>query len=251
MRQDRNFYVLKENLECVPVDLEQNYLKNGADPAISHSYQYGEIFHCSEYTDTGNDYERNGCRIQPGDYVVDIGGNIGIFARRAWERGAERIISFEPQRKVFSCFLMNAKEGMEPYNFAISDSEKFAILDFGGSLENTGGGSISANYKGRGIEILHEEKVFCTTLDKMIETGIVPKCDFLKIDCEGAEYEVLNGISDENLSSIRCISMEIHRNVIDDQKKDEILGRIERLGFKIFQMFWADALVTVNCWKEK
>jgi hypothetical protein len=35
-------------------------------------------------------------------------------------------------------------------------------------------------------------------------------CDYLKLDCEGAEYESLYGLDDQDLKRVRCIGMEYH-----------------------------------------
>jgi len=71
------------------------------------NYMYWENNECYEFEAVGSDYERLGCIIEPGDVVVDIGSNIGIFARRALQRGASRVYSFEPSSRIFSCLLDN------------------------------------------------------------------------------------------------------------------------------------------------
>ena len=67
----------------------------------SNNYQWYEMFNHYVYDDLGCDYERYGCYIIEGDVVLDLGGNIGVFAHRAEIRGASKIISFEPQKQLF------------------------------------------------------------------------------------------------------------------------------------------------------
>jgi FkbM family methyltransferase len=244
---DRTFYVPDVHGNIVQQNLEENFLSG--KEIDSFDYMYKEIFHCDSYTEYGSDYERSGCRILPGDTVIDIGANIGMFSRRAYERDAERIIAFEPQRKVFMMYQMNAKENMSVYNLALSDKIGPLNLEYGESLRNIGGGSITDVYKKQGIEILHSENVIGVTLDWLFEHKILRIVHFLKIDCEGAELQVLNGINDENLSKFRCVAIEIHRNVISDDEKESIVQRLERLGFSIFTMQWGTNLYMLNCWK--
>jgi hypothetical protein len=52
----------------------------------ANNFQWYEMFHHFVYDDLGCDYERYGCYIREGDVVLDLGGNIGVFAHRAEER---------------------------------------------------------------------------------------------------------------------------------------------------------------------
>lgn len=247
-RYDRSFWVL-DNQKLSFLDLEERWKSTGGDTQGGTAYQYFEIFHCPYHNDTDCDYERMGCQIRPGDVVVDVGGNIGIFARRAWERGASQIFSFEPQRDAFVCYLENAKPEMIAFNMGLADKLGTFELTFGESLNNSGGGSMFANYEKRGIEILHREQVLTMTFDHLFSIGLFKKVDFLKIDCEGAEGRVLRGISDENLKKFRCVAMEVHRTVIGDDEREQIVQRFTRLGYLHFAMFYAGDLVTYNFWR--
>ena len=48
-----------------------------------------------------------------------------------------------------------------------------------------------------------------TTIDKYVKTKKIEQIDFLKIDTEGYEYEILKGAS-ENLKNIKIILFEHH-----------------------------------------
>ena len=61
--------------------------KFGWAPAIFH-----EIFNLRDY------YQERVKRINEGDIVVDLGGNIGVFNRWAHQEGAGKVISFEPDK---------------------------------------------------------------------------------------------------------------------------------------------------------
>jgi FkbM family methyltransferase len=248
-RHDRHFYTPDtEKMGLVsPIDYEKRWIETGGDHNGEIAYQYFEMFHCPYHTDTDCDYERQGCLLQKGDVVVDVGGNIGVFARRAWERGASKIVSFEPQRKTFVCFLKNSKPEMEAYNLAISDKIGICEITSGGS-RFTGGGSI-VDYGIKEQEFF-SERAITMSLDSLFENGILTKVDFLKIDVEGAEGLVLKGISDTNLKKFRCVSMEIHRNIIDDDARNGIAERMTSLGFLHFAMFYGGALATYNFWKN-
>ena len=47
------------------------------------------------------DYFKGDCVIKPGDVVVDIGANVGIFTSLALDMGVSRVIGYEPHRGNF------------------------------------------------------------------------------------------------------------------------------------------------------
>jgi hypothetical protein len=53
----------------------------------------------------------------------------------------------------------------------------------------------------------------CTSLDRVLSDAGLSRCDFLKIDVEGAEYSILLGASDEALSAFRRVCLEYHDGV--------------------------------------
>ena len=53
-------------------------------------------------------------------------------------------------------------------------------------------------------------EVPCLTLDELIKSNGIAKIDFLKIDCEGTEYQILFGASADAIEKIDRIAMEIH-----------------------------------------
>jgi FkbM family methyltransferase len=84
-----------------------------------NNYMWHEMFTNFVYDDNGCDYERYGCFIKEGDVVLDIGGNIGIFAHRAEFRGASKVISFEPLTPTFNCLIKNRGPKTLVYKMAV------------------------------------------------------------------------------------------------------------------------------------
>jgi hypothetical protein len=82
--------------------------------------------------------------------------------------------------------------------------------------------------------------------------GIGSIINFMKLDIEGGEVEVLESITDENLSSLRCLSAEFHKTYEEfDHFQDKFVQRMNNLGFKSFVLYHGDGnLRTLNFWKE-
>lgn len=195
--------------------------KYGWDYAIYH-----EIYNLQDY------YHDRIKRINEGDVVVDLGGNIGIFNRWAYSQGASLVISFEPDRRYFKLLSMNSNPKSILFNAAISDNvgtlNLYESSHLGGSNIMKTNPSFTKNYTVRTY-----------TLDYLFETKLIDRIDFLKIDIEGAEIMALNGISDENLMKVKNISMEYHHAHLnyDENLRFKIIDRLNKLGFNSYLLF--------------
>ena len=66
-----------------------------------------------------------------------------------------------------------------------------------------------------------------TTLEQIYSDGEIEQCDLLKIDCEGAEYEILFGASSELLDRTRRMALEYHNVGSGPQQTGEALEPTE------------------------
>jgi len=223
---------------------------NGEGRLDDINYMYYEMFQMfGEHDSQGSDYERFGCVIDPGDVVVDIGGNIGMFSRRALERGASRVITFEPMSKAFSCLTDNVGYDVEAYNIAISDKTSATKMGVAGVINNLGGSTLKIEKESR--EIIYTEPCITMSLEDLWNLGVIPETiDFLKVDCEGGEKEIIESLTDEHLSRIKKISMEYHAGWLDHELREEFTDRLYNLGFQRFTLFHGDGSLTqLHFWK--
>lgn len=177
-------------------------------------------------------YDQVLSRIRPGQQVVDIGSHCGVFALAAAARGA-RVSCFEPMTENVTALQRNVaanrlSEAITVRPVAVAGSpgevELYARdFDSGGS---TAFPTIHPEWAGRGD--VKKVKVECVTLGDVLKS--TPKrCDCVKMDCEGAEYDILRKASDEDLERIESIIMEYHPN----GRIDEIGDLLERVGFSV------------------
>jgi 31-O-methyltransferase len=210
-----------------------------------------EIFDFYECGSDGCDYERFGCQILPGDIVLDIGGNIGIFAHRAEVKGASCVYSFEPMTKTFHALSMNAGERTRVFKNAIFSEQRILNMSIPDSELNTGGGSLTEILNSFGRTSALQENVVSLEINSLFKPEMIGKIDFIKMDIEGAEIQCLDAISDENLSSIRCLAAEFHRTIPEmDSFRERFIKRCSRLGFTHFTNYYScGTQMTVNIWK--
>jgi len=208
--------------------------KFGWGPAIFH-----EIYNLRDY------YKDREKRINEGDIVVDLGGNIGVFNRWAYNQGAQRVISFEPDRRYFNLLSLNADPRSLLFNGAVSN--QIGELELYES-NHLGGSNLFGTQEGA-----KKYNVRTYTLNYLFESELIQKIDFLKVDIEGAEHLAFEGISDENLMKVKNISMEYHHSHFnyDVELRDKFIKRLNNLGFNSYLLFLGgnDNLQMIHFWR--
>ncbi|MCH7567792.1 MAG: FkbM family methyltransferase [Nanoarchaeota archaeon] len=175
-----------------------------------------------------NSYTPEGFEIQEDDIVVDIGAHIGIFtilASRHAKKG--KVYAFEPVSHNFELLKenisLNAANNVIAIEKAVSNKSGKMKL-FISRSRNKGQNSMHRLDKYQ-IEIEVEKMSFKDFLKKL------PKIDFLKMDCEGAEYEILMNLTKKELSKIKKISMEYHN--YGEKKGKDLAKFLKENGFKV------------------
>ena len=175
-------------------------------------------------------YTPVGFEIGPAYTVVDVGSHVGVFAIFAAEKAsAGRVIAVEPILGNYELLeqniLLNSARNVVPLRAAISGKS----------------GSVRMFLADQNIEhSIHADLIHKTTGQEMIVPGLsladlmesqkITYVDFLKINCEGAEYDILLNCTDNTLRKIRRISLQYHD--IDAQlNKDQLISFLRGNGF--------------------
>lgn len=164
-------------------------------------------------------YWAKGYEINPNDIVFDIGANIGVFAFYAATRAADvKVYSFEPFPKNAAYLEQNINESkiknVTFYKLAVAGESNKRFLHVHDSWIKHSLSENSSETEGVEVE--------CITLDKALES--FNKCDLLKLDCEGSEYEILYSSSFATLGKIERIVGEFH-NMDSKEKNGESLRK--------------------------
>ena len=175
---------------------------------------------CEEIFEKKN-YEFEANRGNP--LIIDCGANIGmsiIFFKEMYPTC--KIIAFEADEKVFNILQKNVEsfgfKDIELHNRAVWSSE--TELDFYG--EGSWGGRIPKPGDTGNIV-----KVKTLRLNNFLNQ----KIDFLKIDVEGAETEILRDCADK-LDMVEHLFIEYHSHIKEKQTLQEILSIIHAAGFR-------------------
>lgn len=171
--------------------------KNATVPIIT------EIWHDRVY---GNIKELAG---ETSPLIIDIGGNIGAFSLFAlYTLPASKVYVFEPEPQNFRCLEKNiALNAMGPrctlVNKAVCGTRGERTLSLTGV--NSAKNSMFATNP-----VSSKIKVSCMTLEDIFSEFTIPWCSLLKIDCEGAEYEILMNTPQDIFKRIKRIILEWH-----------------------------------------
>jgi FkbM family methyltransferase len=173
-------------------------------------------------------YEVAGTALQNNWTIIDIGaamGDFSIWAARQIPKG--RLIAIEPYPPYVSLLRVNIEKNKvinaEVYDGAISSSEGLITLN----KSTTHAVQNSTVIPASSLETL---KVKSITLRELLKQFDIQKCDYLKMDCEGAEYEILFSTPLEIFAKIDRICMEVHDNLTQYSHK-EMLQFLEQKGY--------------------
>jgi len=163
------------------------------------------------------------------DIVIDVGAHLGEYSL-AVAKNAETIIAVEANPDTFQILQKNISlnkiSNIVPINQAIYDSTGYQNLQIFG--DKSGMSSMVMNYEDKSDSI----KVKTETLDRLVDNLKLKKVDWIKIDVEGAEYNVLKGAKQTislNKERIKLI-IELHG------EKNSIL--VKKMFSEDFHLFY-------------
>jgi len=151
--------------------------------------------------------------FQPGDVILDLGANLGIISiLLAKKFPFTKIYSFEASPINFQNFIKNIEDNncsnITPFNLAVW-STTGETLEIPTSPTNSGGSSLY--YKQEFFNQYPISKVKTISLQDILSQNNIESCKLLKIDVEGAEYEIFSSFPEEKLNFIKNIGIEFHR----------------------------------------
>jgi FkbM family methyltransferase len=238
----------EHNTYTLPNDLHVAHLNRNET-----EYLYKEIFEQQAYL-------RHGITLNDGDYVFDVGANIGLFTLFVHQSCHRPVVfAFEPNPVVsnilqanlkannldvqtFDCGLSNRDitasltffEGFSLFSgfHADADTEKNVVKTFMQNQQKRGEHGMQPLLE-HADDLLRERfisrsfPVPLRTLSSIIAEREIPRIDLLKINAEKSEWEILQGISENDWTKIRQVVLEVD---LDETLKD-ILDVLARHGF--------------------
>jgi FkbM family methyltransferase len=152
--------------------------------------------------------------------IIDAGANIGAFTLYALQAAPQaRVVAIEPApdscsrvRSMLRAHHLESRCTLHEAALTGSAGETTIELNTGSQFRRSGRGG---------------QRVVATTLDRVIPDE--KTVDLLKMDIEGAEYEVLQSVAPETMGRIRRIVLEFHPDAPYQKATDPLVAN----GFEL------------------
>jgi FkbM family methyltransferase len=176
------------------------------------------------------DYERVGEPVRNGWTVLDVGAGFGAFALDVAARcPASTVYAIEPSPDPYSRLVrgieLNGLRNVRPLRLAIGAHSGAARLDVSATESALHHLTDEGQSDGATVEVPQR------TLRGLLEDLGIERCDLLKLDCEGAEYDALLASDGRTLARIDRICLEYHDGTAHVHQ--EIVDVLTRAGFAI------------------
>lgn len=181
-----------------------------------------EIFVFEEYEN-----EKFNIKLRDNDVVVDIGATNGDFA--LWSNTKSKnlkIYSLEPSKDSFNLLSQN---------IIINNAHNITIFPYAiaknASQLKLGHIRYPHNFKLSSSNTDSYELVTTHSIQSFMREAQIKKIDFLKMDCEGEEYEILDEKTIKDLQNARCMVIEFHTLSERRSEFDEIRDTFSKYNF--------------------
>lgn len=166
--------------------------------------------------------------VRPGDFVMDIGANIGdhTIAYADWVGSEGHVVACECNLEAVECLRRNTSKyrNVEIFPYAIHSKETILYFE---EQPNVGASFVSTMIKGQPVKAYAIDGMFLTQLD------------YLKIDAEGSEVEILKGGKDTINRTQPVIVMEVNRSALQRARssEEELLNLLKDLRYEWKPLF--------------
>ena len=165
------------------------------------------------------------------DIIIDIGANIGVFSLYAAGQSPGAIIyAYEPNLSNYRILKKNiSKNALQSrilaHNIGVAAEKgikKLFIAD-------------SSPYHSiyQTSEQQHFIEMSCCSLKDIFDENTLERCNLLKIDCEGAEFEILYNTPKEYFEKIDCIRMEYHNRDLSGYNIGDLTHFLKKRHFQM------------------
>ncbi len=184
--------------------------------------------------------------LRPGDVFYDVGANIGTFTIFAGRRLGDggRIIAFEPHipnanSLIENIFLNGLEKQVQLVTAALTDREGYNRFNYhsmyaGASTSQYGRHS----YEGQSFDPLFVELKHGCTIDGLCRANVIEPPDLVKIDVDGLDFEVLDGMRGVLASADRPRAVQIE---LGTESTPKIMQLCQQLGYELRERHWTQA----------
>jgi FkbM family methyltransferase len=187
--------------------------------------------------------------------IVDLGANIGVFTIYATTTANNvKVYAYEPLTKFFDMMEANVRlngqeKSVQCFNLAVAGKAETRTLYVKGT--DFYFPTLVGNDRKNKQEAKQETTdVECTTIANIFESNKLKQIDILKMDCEGAEYEILYQTPAAYFERIKEIRMEYH-NLDNNERRLEHLREFLKINGYAIAREQATSETNGSLWAER
>ncbi len=170
--------------------------------------------------------------FEEGAVFLDVGANVGMYTVYAGVARRAQVFAFEPESQNFALLNRNIRlnrldERAVAYPLALSDRHQLGLLhlshfEAGGSCHNFGE---PKDFRQQPMQPCFRQGAFSLTLDELVAAGALPVPQHIKIDVDGIEDKVVEGMwGTLGNPRVRSVLIEINSHL------DSHLAIVERMS---------------------
>lgn len=173
----------------------------------------------------------------PGEVLVDVGANVGMYTIWAAKTRGARVFAFEPEAQNYALLNRNIAlnelgERVKAYCLALSDQAGYfelhlSSLQAGGSCHSLGE---RVDFEHKPMTPVFSQGCIAARLDDLVGAGVLPAPHYIKIDVDGFEPKVISGAYRVlRGASVRSMLIEVNQNLPDHR---QMVAELAALGFR-------------------
>jgi FkbM family methyltransferase len=164
-----------------------------------------------------------------GHVIIDIGAHIGTFSLLSSSKiGRGKVYAIEASKDSFNLLRSNAARNhctnISMHHLALADKDGTCTLHH--STENWGHSIVK-----RRSTSSESETVKCCTLTNFLEKYRIKECQFMKLNCEGAEFPILLSTPNNVLQRFDTILILYHCDLWSNNTENDLISHLESSSF--------------------
>jgi FkbM family methyltransferase len=182
---------------------------------------------------------------------IDIGSNFGLFSYSLGKYPNVNVVAVEPEannfKKLVENFQLNKNTKIDFINLALSNN-----IGFSRFFKRRDGNDGTFMLLNENETSNQSYIVSINTFDNLAKYLGLTSIDLIKIDVEGAEFQVLQGINFDNNLKPKCIVLEYIDHNFENRKNqlDDIYTFLTSKGYKAKNVYDEDIKVANYNWPE-
>jgi FkbM family methyltransferase len=175
--------------------------------------------------------------------IFDIGANIGIHSLFYSEAASEGMVyAFEPAQNTYKSLLNNIKSVPNIIPLNVGLSKVSGILTFY-ECENDALSGLKNTLRSK---VSQESRVVCFSGDELFRSLPLNRLDFIKIDVEGLEQDVFEGMKNIISSFMPVIFCEIYAGLNSNRNPVQTINYLADMGYSVYVLSNKKLLPYVN-----